>query len=159
MRILIIDETAGAERLSSDQSKNANIGSGTGSARISITVTAFMAPGPTLSPGRCVPLSVHPTAGSASITPGSVVTIHTSVSTRNPLVTIGQGSRSTSLELDPSDPLGRACISGANVFPQAEVDDISNGQFTVFDNDSPDPSGLGGGTCVLSGMSFSYAYL
>src|SRR3954467_8904503 len=63
-RFIITDETAAAERMSSDAPKNWHIGSGASSERLSVNGTPFARANAVLGDGRVISDSVAPTTGS-----------------------------------------------------------------------------------------------
>jgi len=132
-RIVLIDETSATERFSTDTSKNANIGSGAGSGRITAAGSIFANASALLASGRSVALSVRPTHGAVSVwTFGSGnnpwVTVTTSEPGQVPVaccdgVTVNQAQ----------DPLGFGCTAGR--FPRFQCDAPAAGQFNVNNND------------------------
>src|SRR4051812_7444561 len=125
MRILLIDETAGsAERFSSTDSKFANIGSGTSTDRLSVSVTVFMTTGPSMTNGRCRPTSVAPSSGStSSISPNDTFGISTGLS-RIPLATCDGDVRAQSLDYDSVNGF---CTPNGKILPHFQIIDLTTG--------------------------------
>jgi len=66
-RIALIDETAAAERMSSDASSNAIIGSGAPLGKLTAAGAVFANAHAQIAAQRSVPLSVNPTSGSVAV--------------------------------------------------------------------------------------------
>jgi hypothetical protein len=156
-RILLYDETAGAERFSSDSSKHANIGTGTATDRVAVNVTVFMTTGAQMTNGRSQPISVHPSSGStASINPNSFSTVSTGLS-RSPLACCdGGANRAVSLDFSS----GTDCVQNQKIFAHFDVADVTtSGGIQFRNNDDGDPSGGTVPDCVLSAAATNYYYI
>jgi hypothetical protein len=143
MRILVIDETSAAERFSCTDGKDANIGTGTSSDRLSfnVTVVVTVSGGTHLGDGTCLPASILPTVGTC--TAGDTVS---TTGGKQPLVTLEGGANGTTINYidDPTNPgmgLGR-CEEDLDPWPEFYLGDMNTGSFATgwghFSNDSFD---------------------
>jgi hypothetical protein len=140
-RILLLDETAAAERFSSDQSKNANIGSGAGPGRVSAASTTFCNASAQLASGRCVPPSVVPSTGLITLgsnwddfTDGSFSSSITISSTRSRTVVACVEGQGNAQESDCVDyPTTLDCTGSITTgFPDFWLSDTdTSGNFTI----------------------------
>jgi hypothetical protein len=160
-RFLITDETAAAERMSSDPSSNWQLGSGTAPNRLCVSGTPFATANGVLGDGRVVSDSVSPTVGTiSSLSTGGTAVITHSLG-RQAIVTYEEFQRQHNFEVTNPNDGSQFCDLATDPAPCICLDPGDGTSFTLINTNSQSGFDINSGlNCVVAAVGpIHYVYI
>lgn len=132
--IVITDETAAAQRISVDQTRKFNLGSGAGINRLTVAGVDVAGAGGVMSNLTIDSSGASPTQGSISVSAGGSATVTTTPASRPPVVALTRSRVSRLRSTADGNPLH--CGNANQSDPLFEIDSLVNGGFDIVNNDA-----------------------